>query len=210
MKYIFWDFNGTVLDDVELCHQILSEMLIEEERPPVSFEDYLHIFTFPVRAYYDIVYDLEKTPFDVLAHRFIERYQPRSLSCELHDGVIETIKKCEDLGFTNVLLSASEVTNLAVQLDHFKIKHLFTHILGTQNIYATSKVQVAQAFIKEHKINPKDILMVGDTLHDAEVAESLGCEIILYTKGHQHPSRLTKYKNIDHISEILDKIKYKT
>lgn len=206
MKYIFWDFNGTVLDDVELCHEILSEMLKEEDRPAVTLEDYLHIFTFPVRAYYEIVYDLDKTPFDVLAHRFIDRYQPRSLSCKLHDGVIDTILQCERLGYTNVLLSASEVKNLASQLEHFKIGHLFKHILGTQNIYATSKVQVAQAFIKEHNINPNDILMIGDTLHDAEVAESLGCDIILFTKGHQHPSRLTKYKNIHHISEILDKI----
>ncbi len=207
MKYIFWDFNGTVLDDVELCHAILSEMLIEEERPPVTLEDYLHIFTFPVRAYYEIVYDLEKTPFDVLAHRFIDRYQPRSLDCKLHDGVIETIMACERLGYTNVLLSASEVKNLAIQLEHFNIAHLFTHILGTQNIYATSKVQVALAFIKEHNIDPNDILMVGDTLHDAEVAERLGCDIILFTKGHQHPSRLQKYKNINQISEILDKIR---
>ena len=207
MKYIFWDFNGTVLDDVELCHEILSEMLEEENRPPVSFEDYLHIFTFPVRAYYAIVYDLEKTPFDVLAHRFIDRYQPRSLSCKLHDGVIETIQECAEMGYTNVLLSASEKKNLLTQLEHYQIGHLFSHILGTENIYATSKIAVAKAFIKDHKIDSKDILMIGDTLHDAEVAEALGCDIILYTKGHQHPTRLQKYKNIDKISDILDKIK---
>ena len=207
MKYIFWDFNGTVLDDVHLCHDILTEMLEEEKRPPVSFEDYLHIFTFPVKAYYDIVYDLEKTPFDVLAHRFINRYQPRSLSCKLHDGVIETINHCHALGYTNVLLSASEKKNLLEQLEHFNISHLFDYILGTENIYATSKVDVAKTFINDFHIDPNDILMIGDTLHDAEVAEALGCDIILYTKGHQHPLRLQKYKNIDKISDILDKIK---
>lgn len=207
MKYIFWDFNGTVLDDVELCHEILSEMLEEEQRPPVTFEEYLHIFTFPVRAYYDIVYDLEKTPFDVLAHRFIDRYQPRSLSCKLHEGVIETIQACQALGYTNVLLSASEKKNLLTQLEHYQIIDLFSDILGTENIYATSKVAVAKKFIQDHHIDPKDILMIGDTLHDAEVAEALGCDIILYTKGHQHPTRLQKYKNIDKISDILDKIK---
>ena len=43
MKYIFWDFNGTVLDDAHLCYEILNEMLIEEERPIVTFEEYLMI-----------------------------------------------------------------------------------------------------------------------------------------------------------------------
>lgn len=206
MKYIFWDFNGTILDDARLCYDILTEMLKEENRPPVTFEEYLMIFTFPVEAYYDIVYDLKKTSFKELAHRFIDRYQPRSLACPLHDGVIETIKACENLGYINVLLSASEEKNLHEQLKHYRIEHLFQSILGTTNVYATSKIAVGKRFIEENHIDPKDVIMIGDTLHDAEVAESLGIRIILFTKGHQHPSRLKKYETIDQIQALLGKI----
>ncbi|MDY0295388.1 MAG: HAD hydrolase-like protein [Acholeplasmataceae bacterium] len=206
MKYIFWDFNGTILDDARLCYDILTEMLKEENRPPVTFEEYLMIFTFPVEAYYDIVYDLKKTSFKELAHRFIDRYQPRSLACPLHDGVIETIKACENLGYINVLLSASEEKNLHEQLKHYHIEHLFQSILGTTNVYATSKIAVGKRFMDENNIDPKDVIMIGDTLHDAEVAESLGIRIILFTKGHQHPSRLKKYETIDQIQALLGKI----
>lgn len=206
MKYIFWDFNGTILDDARLCYDILSEMLIEEGRPSVTFEEYLMIFTFPVEAYYDIVYDLKKTSFIELAHRFIDRYQPRSLACPLHEGVVETIKTCESLGYINVLLSASEEKNLHEQLKHYQIEHLFSSILGTTNVYATSKIAVGKKFMEDHKIDPKDVLMIGDTLHDAEVAESLGIKIILFTKGHQHPSRLKNYETIDQIQALLGKI----
>lgn len=206
MKYIFWDFNGTILDDARLCYDILIEMLKEEERPLVTFDEYLMIFTFPVETYYDKVYDLKKTPFKVLAHRFIDKYQPRSLSLGLHDGVIETIKACEEKGYKNVLLSASEIKNLHEQLKHYKIDHLFDEVLGTSDVYANSKVKVAERFIEENHINPKDILMIGDTLHDAEVAHSLGCRILLYTKGHQHPSRFDNYEKIDQIQALLGKI----
>jgi phosphoglycolate phosphatase len=206
MKYIFWDFNGTVLDDARLCYDILSEMLIEEERPSVTFEDYLMIFTFPVQAYYEKVYDLKKTPFTILAHRFIDRYQPRSLDLKLHEGVIETIHTLEHMGIRNVLLSASKMDNLTEQLKHYGIDHLFDHILGTSDIYATSKLDVGLNFIKTHQINPKDVIMVGDTLHDAEVAEAMGVRIILFTKGHQHPSRFEKYEMIDQIKDLLGKI----
>lgn len=206
MKYIFWDFNGTVLDDARLCYDILIEMLNEEERPLVSFEEYLMIFTFPVKTYYAQVYDLEKTPFVVLAHRFIERYQPRSLNLQLHEHVVETIKHFEKNGITNVLLSASETQNLHEQLKHFGIDQLFAHVLGTSNIYATSKIDVGKAFINQHQIDPKEIVMIGDTLHDAEVAHALGCDIILYTGGHQHPKRLTNYKNINDFRELIGKI----
>lgn len=206
MKYIFWDFNGTILDDARLCYDILIEMLKEEERPLVTFDEYLMIFTFPVEAYYDKVYDLKKTPFKVLAHRFIERYQPRSLDLSLHEGVIETINACEKLGYQNVLLSASEIKNLHEQLKHYQIDHLFQTVLGTSDVYANSKVKVAEKFIFENKIDPKDIVMIGDTLHDAEVAHTLGCRIILFTQGHQHPSRFLNYEKIDQIQALLGKI----
>ncbi|HBG33295.1 MAG TPA: hypothetical protein DDW82_06255 [Acholeplasmataceae bacterium] len=55
-------------------------------------------------------------------------------------------------------------------------------------------------------INPKDITMIGDTLHDAEVAKELGCDIIIYTKGHQHQSRLQNYRNIDNFTHLIGKI----
>ncbi len=207
MKYIFWDFNGTVLDDAYLCYEILNEMLTEVKRPTVTYEDYLMIFDFPVEAYYAKVYDLKKTPFEVLAHRFIEMYQPRSLDLKLHDGVVNMVKYFESKGVTNIMLSASEIHNLHRQLSHFGIEHLFKHILGTSDVYAKSKVEVAKKFMIEQNIDPKDVVMIGDTLHDAEVAEELGCRIILYTKGHQHASRLADFEKIERFDELIGKIK---
>ncbi|MFA5560368.1 MAG: HAD hydrolase-like protein [Acholeplasmataceae bacterium] len=206
MKIIFWDFNGTVLDDVELCHDILNEMLIEEERPTVTLEDYLMIFEFPVRNYYAKVYDLEKTSFEVLADRFISKYQPRSLKLKLHDEVIETIAYFKTKGFLNILLSASEKENLIEQLKHFNLENVFDHILAIDNIHARSKVHIAQAFVKKHNLDLSNAILIGDTLHDAEVAEALKIDVVLYTKGHQHPSRLRKYENFTHFRELIGKI----
>ena len=202
MKYIFWDFNGTILDDAKLCYDILIEMLKEEERKLVTFDEYLMIFGFPIRDYYERVFDFEKTRFEILAHRFIKRYQPRSLGCKLHEGVVEAIKRCDRLGYVNVLLSASEEINLIEQLEHFQIKDLFKDILGTKNIYAKTKLDVARKYMEVHGIDPKACMMIGDTLHDAEIAENLGFDIILYTKGHQHPSRFKGYRTLDDFDKL--------
>lgn len=209
MKYIFWDFNGTVLDDVELCYEILNEMLVDENRKTVTLKEYLLIFGFPVESYYAKVYDLKKTSFKSLAQKFIKMYQPRSLKLKLHKGVIGAIKYFKKQGFINVLLSASETNNLINQVKHYQINNQFEFVLGTSDVYAKSKVDVAKSFIKNHNIKANDIIMIGDTLHDAQVARELGCRIILYNKGHQHESRLKKYENINNFNELFDKIKYK-
>lgn len=205
-KTIFWDFNGTILDDAYIVYEILVDMLKEVDRPTVTFEEYLHIFTFPVRDYYAKVYDLDKTPFDVLAKRFIKQYMMRSKQAKLHQYVVETIQYFKDQGYRNVVLSASEINNLKTQLKAYKIDHLFDEILGTSDVHATGKIGVGNAYMKKANIDPKQAVMIGDTIHDHEVAKSLGVRFICFTKGHQHPSRLTAYETIEKFSELKDLI----
>ncbi len=207
MKFIFWDFNGTILDDAYLCYEILNIMLKEVDRPTVTYEDYLMIFDFPVRDYYAKVYDLEKTSFDVLAKRFIELYQPMSLSAPLHKNIVEVVNYYKARGYKNVVLSASEINNLKAQLEHFGILDLFDDVLGTSNIHAKGKIEVAESYIKKHHIQGEDSVMIGDTLHDAEIARILGVRPILFNKGHQHPTRLKMYETIDDLLQLKSMFK---
>ena len=41
-----------------------------------------------------------------------------------------------------------------------------------------------------YKFSPEDTLMIGDTLHDAEVAEALGFDCLLFAGGHNSEWRL--------------------
>lgn len=207
-KYIFWDFNGTILDDRKLCFDILNQMLTETGRKPVTMRAYLMAFGFPVVYYYEKMFDFNEIPFIELSHRFMELYQPKSLEENLHPGVIDSLFYYQSTGVKNILLSASETKNLDQQVKHFKIGHYFESVLGTTNVHGESKIGVAKAYVDKHNIDPKEAVMIGDTLHDAEVAEALGFDIILYTKGHQHKSRFKKYLTIDNfyeLSEIINK-----
>ena len=44
--YLVLDFNGTIIDDVDLCLNILNHLLEERNYKKVSLEEYKHIFTF--------------------------------------------------------------------------------------------------------------------------------------------------------------------
>ena len=47
IKYVIWDFNGTILDDLDLCVSILNSMLMKQNKPLISKNEYLDIFGFP-------------------------------------------------------------------------------------------------------------------------------------------------------------------
>ena len=142
---IILDFNGTILDDLELCFNVLNKMLVMYNHKPVTLEEYLDIFTFPVIEYYRKAgFNFDKEPFDELAPIFINNYQPNSLKCPLHEGMVDMINKWRKENKKVVLLSASKKDLLIEQLDHFNITNLFDEILGTDTINAVGKDYLAK------------------------------------------------------------------
>ncbi|NLK12959.1 MAG: HAD hydrolase-like protein, partial [Candidatus Phytoplasma sp.] len=201
---IFWDFNGTILDDLDLCYNILNEMLVNHGKKEVTKDIYLKIFTFPIKTYYEKAgFNFEETSFESLADEFIKKYQKASLDLKLHEGLIEAVHHFKEKGVKNVILSASKIDNLIEQVEHYQIKNLFDDILGISDVYAHSKVDIAKKYIQENGYQNTKKLMIGDTLHDAEVAKSIESKIILYTKGHQAKERFNDYETIDSFYELI-------
>lgn len=185
-KYIIFDFNGTIIDDVDLCLSLLNEILELEELPLVSLEKYKNIFTFPIIEYYKRAgITFEKHSFKELSTWFVNKYQPLSFECSLYQGIVETITKLKQNGYKVILLSASQIDNLVEQTQKFGITHLFDKILGIDNIEAKSKLEIARNYFKEHEINMRECLFVGDSTHDYEVGHALGGDVVLISHGHQ-------------------------
>ncbi|MCR5299274.1 MAG: HAD family hydrolase, partial [Erysipelotrichaceae bacterium] len=53
VKTFIFDFNGTVLDDIDHSLDCINTLLTKYRiREPLSLDEYRHIFTFPVIDYY--------------------------------------------------------------------------------------------------------------------------------------------------------------
>ena len=186
MKYIFFDFNGTIINDLDLCLDLLNEILNKQGAKELSIDEYKNVFKFPIKQYYiDAGVDLSKDSFEDLAIWFINKYQPLSMECGLFNGIVDTFKVLKDKGYHLVILSASERNNLIEQCVNYDIDKYFDAILGIDNIHAASKVVIALDYLKENNINGSDVLFIGDTLHDLEVAKAIGASCMLVSCGHQ-------------------------
>lgn len=206
MKYIIFDFNGTILDDVDVCIASENETIkkFNLDRLPLSRDEYLHLFTFPVKDYYTKVgFDWSKYTYEEVGDYWFNQYRSRRNDYKIFDGVIETLIKSRELGNKNILLSASSLEPLKEQLQELGISEYFDEVLGIDNIYAGSKVDIALKWISDK--NPKDCLMIGDSLHDKEVADAMGVRCVLVSKGHQAKDILLQETNdvVDDIREVI-------
>ncbi|MCD4830696.1 MAG: HAD family hydrolase [Anaerohalosphaeraceae bacterium] len=190
-KHIIWDFNGTILDDAWLCVDVLGSLLSKRKMPPVSMQQYQKDFDFPVIDYYrKIGFDFEKESFDSVAAEYIAGYESRIHQCALQNGVLETLKKLRHAGQAQHVLSAAHQGSLEVALKKLGLRKYFEKIAGLADYYAHSKIDIGKSLLEELKVKGSEVLMIGDTTHDFEVACQTGFDCVLIPSGHQNKKRL--------------------
>ncbi len=206
-KYLIWDWNGTLLNDIDICVSVMNRVLSSRKLPLLTIKKYKEVFGFPVRDYYkQLGFDFEKEPFENISMDFINEYQNRSLSATLAEDCISMLNFCKNKGIRQVILSASQISNLEEQVRHFEIIDYFDKLLGLDNCHASSKVEVGKKWMDESKIEVKDVLLIGDTIHDYEAACEMGCDCVLLTSGHQSRERVSclGVPIIDTLKEVRD------
>lgn len=203
---VIWDWNGTLLNDAELAVETINSMLIRRNLPQLSVDRYKQVFTFPVKEYYrKIGFDFEAEPFEVPALEFIERYNEQVKGCCLHKDSTTVLNYFQSLGIRQFILSAMQQNTLDECLNHYQINHFFDHVSGLDNHYAASKIENGHRLIAELKLDARELVLIGDTIHDYEVAAELGCQCILIANGHQSREILeaTDAWVIDHLNQLL-------
>ena len=189
--HLIWDFNGTILQDVDLGIRCTNTMLAARNLAVIpTVEAYREVFGFPIDDYYRRMgFDFEKEDYDtVLAPEWVSLYLAGEPTCPMMDGAAEAIAAVKALGIPQILLSATEIDMLTGQLNRLDIFEEFAEVIGLDNIHARSKKAQAIAWKERHPdARP---LFIGDTEHDAQVADAVGGDCVLFAGGHQSEARL--------------------
>jgi len=205
-KAIIWDYNGTLLNDIEIGIESINLMLSKRNLPLLTNESYRDVFTFPVKDYYEKVgFDFQKEDWDLTAHEFIANYTKRLPHSDIFPEariLLDLFKKQDKKQF---ILSAMEMKMLKDSTQELNIQEFFDEISGINDIYASSKVENGKNLFKKHKLKAEEVCLFGDTTHDYEVAQSLGCHCYLIASGHQSYKKL-KATGCPNIIESLNDI----
>lgn len=208
--YILWDWNGTLIDDLQMNIDLENSMLRERGLAPLPSKDfYLENFDFPILDFYHLIgYTFENETYEEVAEIYAAEYEKRLATTSLFpdaEGVLDSLSK---QGFRQVIISATEQNMLLSQVDRYGISKYFESVLGTDNKLGQSKVQTALSWLSENGIDPKTAVFIGDTLHDLETAKAIGCDCILTSRGHFSKKRLltARVPVADSLDEVLERL----
>lgn len=183
---VVWDWNGTLLDDVDANLRTANRMLSRRGLHPIdSRNTYRNLFCFPVIDFYRKVgFDLEADDFNALAEEYVKVYTEEAASAKLACGAVEALEVLSSRGVRQVIISATEHYRLRDEVASHSVSDTFYDVLGVGDNLGASKKAVAQKFVAESGFPPSEILFIGDTAHDSEVAEACGCDCVLISSGH--------------------------
>ena len=212
-KHILWDWNGTLLDDRWLCVESINKILKKRKMSLILEKTYRETFCFPVMKYYESLgFDFIKESFNDLSSEFVKYYKDNFYKLSLHINTELTLKKINQSSIKQSILSASKQDTLEESINFFNLKKYFNNIVGINNHYADGKIDAAFQLLDLIKTKSSDILLIGDTEHDSEVAEKIGSDCILIDQGYVNRQRLeiTKRKIFSNIKEAMDHINLNT
>ena len=92
---------------------------------------------------------------------------------------------------------------------HHKIDHYFNAIVGIQNDAADGKTDAGLNWLSKVDTPKKEILLIGDTIHDSDVAEQMGVHCVLVDIGHVSRERLLKtgrnvFESLDSLNKYIN------
>ena len=87
--HIFWDFNGTILDDVQTGIDCVNTLLEKRGLPIIPNKEYYkEVFGFPIVDYYKrLGFDFDKESYHGVAVEWVDLYMEKVKSSRMNDGV---------------------------------------------------------------------------------------------------------------------------
>jgi len=188
VRHVIWDWNGTLLDDTQAALDALNAMLARRGAPPISMAFYRAEFAFPVRPFYDrIGLSVADGDWDALAREYHETYaaQPMGLNAEAL-AALEAVRR---RGVEQSMLSALRQDLLESVTARFGVASYLRYRYGTDNLDGASKLDRGRALLAALG-GAEGVVMIGDALHDKEVADALGVRCVLCAQGSHAVRRL--------------------
>ena len=191
--HLFWDWNGTLLDDADYCIAAVNRSLSARGLPLMDRKRYYEVFRFPIREYYvDLGFDFTKEKYEDLAEEYNLAYASEIDKMPLRRHAKEVLAVFRGKSLPQYILSASERNVLLSSLRLHGIEGYFSSLVCTDNYLADGKIAYGKRFAETLPAGSK-LLLVGDTEHDYETARAIGADCVLLSGGHSSAEKLASF-----------------
>jgi phosphoglycolate phosphatase-like HAD superfamily hydrolase len=208
VPHIVWDWNGTLLDDLEIVVDAVNAGLAAVGWDRISVHDYRTHYTRPVRTFYERLAgrDVHDDEWRTIDRRFHDVYQDRTP--QLARDATDALRMHAETGRSQSLLSMYPHADLIPLVEALAIADHFERIDGLRGESGGVKAASLRAHLEGLSARGS-VVVIGDTPDDLFAASASGVGCVLYDGGSHHRADLESH-GVPVASTLVEAVKLAT
>ncbi|MEW2475551.1 HAD hydrolase-like protein [Micromonospora gifhornensis] len=181
--HLVWDWNGTLLDDLSLVVACTNAVFTREGGPTVTAEEHRVRFRRPIADYYAEVLGraVDDEAFGRLDRIFHDAYRLGLTSCELAHDAVDAMAAWPG---SQSLLSMWFHDELVPAIQTYGLTGRFARVDGLRaSVGGDRKAESLVRHLAELGVDGRSVVLIGDSLDDADAARAVGGRAVLYAGG---------------------------
>jgi phosphoglycolate phosphatase-like HAD superfamily hydrolase len=190
--HLVWDWNGTLLNDLDLVVNATNEVFVVAGGAPISADEHRRRFRRPISDFYGEMLGrvLADEEFAELDRVFHDAYNGGLPACGLVADALAALRAWTG---SQSLLSMWFHDELVRTVDRHGLTGRFNRVDGqrvTPGGGLLYKAEHLAAHLAALGVPGERAVLIGDSIDDAQAAASVGAGCVLYSGGFTDPGRL--------------------
>jgi phosphoglycolate phosphatase len=186
-ELIVFDWDGTVMDSTAVIATSIQSACRDLDLPVPSDEDARHVIGMGlVEALRHAVPEAPEDMYEPLADRYRHYFLAQDQTIPLFAGARETIAELHAAGHALAVATGKSRKGLDRVMDSSGLRAYFHASRTADETFSKPHPAMLLELMDELGMQPEQVLMIGDTTHDLQMAINAGVDAIGMTYG-AHP-----------------------
>jgi len=191
VRHVIWDWNGTLFDDFDVVLSAMSSACVSAGGAAITADRYRRTFTRPIERTYERLLGRPLAPgeWERLNDQFHVSYNEICREATLAPEAPALLDRLRRAGVTQSLLSMWEHDELVPFVEGYGVAHYFVRVDGQPSRGGGHKREHLEAHLERlaevlpRAVEPGEMLLVGDSVDDADAARAAGVPCVLLDSG---------------------------
>jgi len=193
-ELIVFDWDGTVMDSTAVIATSIQSACRDLDLPVPSDEDARHVIGMGlVEALRHAVPTAPEDMYEPLADRYRHYFLEQDQTIPLFSGARETIAELHEAGHALAVATGKSRKGLDRVMDSSGLRAYF-HASRTADETSKPHPAMLLELMDELGMQPEQVLMIGDTTHDLQMAINAGVDVVGVSYG-AHPEEQLRALN---------------
>jgi len=197
-KILIFDYDGTLVDTIPTVASVLSSISEDFGKAPLTAEEILSCISEGGSSLIKKALSVNDEEAEFFLNIFRSSYYKNDLSLDkIYPGVTNVLRCLRKMGMELWICSNKPSKLLERGLAHHELEHFFSKVIaGDSGPHAKPNRLMLEPLLKNATPSYQyDVLMIGDSKFDLDLAKNCGIDFYLYSGGYNDIGYLKGMKN---------------